>query len=134
MSSKLLLAGLALICAGAAGPPVPLACNTRAFTAAERADWRKRLEQVMGSVTAARDLPDGYSLEIDPRQSSFVEVARWVELERKCCPFFIFELGMRGENGNIWLNLRGREGVKEFIASDFHTLFEHLKSTATRAK
>jgi hypothetical protein len=128
MNYKMLFAGLVLLCACAAESPSPLACNTKAFTAEERADWRKRLEQVMSSVTAARDLPDGYALDIDQHKTSFLEVARWVELERKCCPFFVFELGMRGENGSIWLNLRGREGVKEFIAADLHVLFEHLKA------
>jgi hypothetical protein len=84
----------------------------------------------MSAVTAARDLSDGYSFEIDTRKASFMDAARWVELERKCCPFFVFELGIRGESGGVWVNLGGREGVKEFIAADFHKLFEHLKASS----
>ena len=124
---KSFFAGLALICACAAADTVsPFACNLKAFQPNERTEWRKRIEQVMSAVTSKRPLADGYSFQIDPRKASFHDVAEWVELERKCCPFFVFELGMHGEDGSVWLNLRGREGVKQFIAADFKVLFEHL--------
>jgi hypothetical protein len=114
---KIFFAGLALICACAAADTVsPLACNLKAFQPQERAEWRKRIEQVT----------DGYTFQIDTRKASFRDVAEWIELERKCCPFFVFELGIQGENGTVWLNLRGREGVKEFIAADFKVLFDRL--------
>ena len=123
MNSTILISALAMICGCAAQSPIPLACNTKAFTAPERAEWRQRLKQVMSSVTATHELADGYSFEINTSGASFLDVARWIALERKCCPFFVFEIGMRGENGSVWLNLRGGKGVKEFIAADFHELF-----------
>ena len=83
-------------------------------------------DQVMSAVTSKRALPYGYSFQIDARKASFRDVAEWVELERKCCPFFVFELGMKGEDGSVWLNLRGRDGVKQFIEADFKVLFDHL--------
>jgi hypothetical protein len=39
-----------------------------------------------------------------------------VELERRCCPFFSFTL-KREVEGHVWLELTGREGVKEFLAT-----------------
>jgi hypothetical protein len=127
MNQNLVLAGLALVCGCAAQSTAPpLACNLKAFDTAERADWRKRIDQVMLSVSAVRELSDGYSLQIDPRRASFLDVAHWIDLERKCCPFFVFELGLDGGDGTVRLNLRGREGVKQFIASDFQPLFDRL--------
>jgi|SRR5882724_3123940 len=124
---KTLFAGLAVICACAAADTIsPIACNLKAFQPQERVEWRKRIEQVMGAVTSKRPLPDGYTFQIDTRKASFRDVAEWVELERKCCPFFVFEIGIQGENGTVWLNLRGRDGVKEFIAADFKILFDRL--------
>ena len=123
MTCKLFLTGLAVIGACLAQP---LACNLKAFTPQERAVWRERLDHVMAAVTGTRELEDGYALEIDTRKQGYAGVAQWVELERKCCPFFVFELGMRGENGAVWLNLRGGKGVKEFIAADFRKLFDRL--------
>jgi hypothetical protein len=127
MNQHLILASLVLACAcWAQSPATPFACNLKAFTPAERADWRKELNHVMLSVSAIRELADGYSFKIDPHRASFVDLAQWIELERKCCPFFSFELGMHGEDGGIWLNLRGRPGVKEFIAADFQPMFDRL--------
>src|SRR5215471_16008044 len=116
MNHKFLFVGLTLVCGCAAQSAAPpFACNLKIFTSAERGDWRKRLDQVVLSVSAARELSDGYSLQIDSQRASFIDLARWIELERKCCPFFNFELVMQGESGSVWLNLRGRDGVKEFI-------------------
>jgi hypothetical protein len=90
-------------------------------------------EQLFELIRA--DLADGYSFEIDSHRASLLDLAQWIDLERKCCPFFTFELGVN-EAGNVWLNLRGREGVKQFIASDFQPVFErvgrHALDTRTR--
>jgi hypothetical protein len=124
---KLLFAGLALMAISIAQNTVsPLACNLKAFTPEERADWRKRIDQVMGSVTSVADLTDGYTFRIDAKKTSYVEVAKWVELERRCCPFFDFDLKLRGEDGTVSLNLTGRDGVKQFIAADFEMLFKRF--------
>jgi len=48
------------------------------------------------------------------------------DLERKCCPFFDFELDLHGEDGGLWLILKGREGVKQFIQTDFTRLRDKL--------
>jgi hypothetical protein len=125
MKNQLIWAALSVVCACAQAPP--LACNLKAFTAEERADWRKQLDHVMASVSAAKEISDGYSFSVDVRKASLVDVARWVELERKCCPFLVFEIGMQGQHGSAWLNLRGAKGVKEFIAEDFRPIFERLR-------
>ena len=127
MKHQLLLSSLTVICACAQAPAPPLACNLKAFTAEERTDWRNRIEHVMSSASAVKELPDGYTFAVAASRVSIVDVARWVELERKCCPFFVFEIGMQGEDGSIWLNLRGAKGVKEFIAQDFRLIFERLE-------
>jgi len=39
--------------------------------------------------------------------------------ERRCCPFFDLSLRLDREGGPMWLELTGREGVKEFIKAEF---------------
>src|SRR6266436_1230275 len=90
--------------------PIPFACNLKAFTPEQRAQWRKLIDQLMPAVVAARERNDGYSLQVDTKRISLVEVAQWVEFERKCCPFFDFQLDLHGEDGGLWLSLKGREG------------------------
>ena len=104
----------------------PFACNLNAFNSEERMRWRKLLDQVVPAVLVARDLSDGYALQVNTSRVSVVEVAEWIELERKCCPFFDFRIDLHGEDGTLWLSLKGREGVKQFIQMDFKGLQDKL--------
>jgi len=117
---KIILA--VLMCAASLTAEAPFACNLKAFQPAERKQWRKLIEEVMSAVVLARELPDGYALQIDANRAPLVRVAEWAALERKCSPFFDFEMKMHGEDGSLWLNLKGREGVKDFIREDFKLL------------
>jgi hypothetical protein len=80
----------------------------------------------MPAVVSARERNDGYALQVDTKRVSLVEVAQWVDLERKCCPFFDFQFDLHGEDGGLWLSLTGREGVKQFIEMDFTRLRDKL--------
>lgn len=115
-----------LLCACALSAEAPFACNLKAFQPEERKQWRKLIEEVTSAVVVARELTDGYALQVDSNRVSLVEVAEWAALERKCCPFFDFQLNMHGEDGSLWLNLRGRDGVKQFIREDFTLLRDKL--------
>ena len=106
--------------------PIPFACNLKAFTPQERAHWRKLIDQLVPAVVSARERNDGYALQVDTRKLSLVGAAQWVDLERKCCPFFDFELTLHGEDGGLWLSLTGLEGVKQFIEMDFTGLHDKL--------
>ena len=106
----------------AAAGPSPVACNLKAFQPGERTRWRALLDEVIAAATAVKELNDGYSLRMDTGRVSLVKVAEWIALERKCCPFFDFQLDLHGEDGAVWLSLRGRDGVKQFIQQDFPKL------------
>ena len=129
--TKLFLPALLLLFAGLtpadpAPKPIPFACNLKAFQPAERLRWRELIEQVMSAVVSARELNNGYALRMDTGRTSPVQVAQWIDLERKCCPFFDFQVAMHGEDGSLWLSLTGREGVKQFINADFSLLHDKL--------
>jgi len=110
----------------------PFACNLKPFTPDQRVRWRQLIERVMSSVTEARELKDGYSLRVDTAQAPLVDVAEWVDLERRCCPFFDFQMDVHGEDGSLWLSLKGREGVKDFIRIDFSLLHDKLPNPGIR--
>ena len=129
--TKLLLPALLLLFAGLtpadpAPKQIPFACNLKAFQPAERLRWRELIEQVMSAVVSARELNNGYALRVDAGRTSLVQVAQWIDLERKCCPFFDFQVAMHGEDGPLWLSLTGRESVKQFINADFLLLHDKL--------
>ena len=95
-------------------------CNVKAFTNEERIQYNELTAKLKTARTGTRELPDGYSFQLDPKQVSLAEVAEWVADERKCCPFFAFEISVEGETGALTLSLKGREGVKPFIRMEFH--------------
>jgi hypothetical protein len=124
---KLFLSVLLLIPAcDAQATQALFACNLKAFQPQEKIRWRKLIERVTSAVDSLRELNDGYALRVDPKRISVVEVAEWIDLERKCCPFFDFQLALHGEDGTLWLSLTGRDGVKQFIEMDFGSLRDKL--------
>jgi hypothetical protein len=47
-----------------------------------------------------------------------VDVARWLDIWRRCCPFYEFRIDLHAADGGMWLSVTGRPGVKEFIPLD----------------
>jgi hypothetical protein len=46
------------------------------------------------------------------------ELASFVRTERICCDFFIFNLSISGDNSQVWLEITGPKGAKEFIKAE----------------
>jgi len=86
------------------------------------AEGRKRhkvvSEQMRAAVKEAQDLPDGYAFRFTAEPATILLVSEFITREHLCCPFFRFELIVEQEDGPLWLRLRGREGVKEFIRAE----------------
>ena len=47
-----------------------------------------------------------------------VWLAEFIKTERRCCEFFVFGLSVSGDKSEIWLELTGPEGTKDFISSE----------------
>ena len=97
--------------------PVPFACNMRAMTPVERTQHAALSHQLLGGVREKRELPNGYALRLPPEQ--WLSAARWSVLERKCCPFFAFELASEANHGPVWLRITGAPGAKAFMRDEF---------------
>ena len=96
----------------------PLACNMLALDAEGRKRHKAVSEQMRAAVKEVQDLRDGYAFRFPAEQSTILLVSEFIARERLCCPFFRFELIAEQEDGPLWLRLRGREGVKEFIKTE----------------
>jgi len=116
---------LFLILVGAlhAQDAAPFACNLKVFLPQERRQHVKLTHEIMAAIVAHRELPQGYSFQLDPARVSVLEVAEWANREKKCCPFFDFQIALEGVGeGQIGLTLTGRQGVKQFILEEFRGL------------
>jgi len=94
-------------------------CNLKAFTPEERA-WHEQLSKKLREARIEiKELSNGFSFGLRADAVSLTEVAEWVSGERKCCPFFDFGIDLQQDGGPLWLELRGKDGVKQFIRSEF---------------
>ena len=105
----------------------PLACRMDALDAKQQARHQLLGQRLKQSVVERVALPQGYALTLDlsrlPRDSAglpfcVVEVAEWVDLESRCCPFLDFGIDVRGEGGVVQLRLTGPPGVREFLEDE----------------
>jgi hypothetical protein len=102
-------------CGHVDGPKTTLACNISGLSATERKESRSLLSKLEGSVVELRELDDGYAFRIDESKLGWTDLSRWIELERRCCPFFGFAAEVTRDGGPVWLRLTGGEEVKDFI-------------------
>jgi hypothetical protein len=100
--------------------PIGFYCNLKAFTPAERARHSQLSHDINQLKVETVELANGFAFRFQDASISLTELAEWVSAERKCCPFFDFEIELQGNNGPLWLKLRGKEGVKAFMRSEFH--------------
>ena len=120
MNIRILLAillCLALLgCAKETGSP--FSCNLKALTEDERRSYAELSRQLAAGVAESRELGNGYAFRLDPALP-LASAAQWMEFESRCCPFFDFKIEKAREGGAVWLHLTGRDGVKDFIRTEF---------------
>ncbi len=96
----------------------PIACNLKALTSQQRKQLDQIGAHVIAAIATSRALNDGYAFRIDPAKASLIEVAQWLDLWRRCCPFYEFKIDFHAADATVWLSVSGRPGVKEYIPLD----------------
>ena len=90
------LAGGAAAAASAAAVGEALSCRIDALSASQRSRHQLLGEKLASAVVGRTELPNGYVFALDlsrlPADAAgqafcVVEVAEWVDLEARCCPF-----------------------------------------------
>lgn len=120
---KLILLVFIAACIAPCQDTAALACNLKVFQPDERRQHQKLTHEIMATVVAGRELAQGYEFQIDTARVSLIEVAEWVGREKKCCPFFDFQITLDGgPEGKVRLALTGRAGVKQFVVEEFRAL------------
>ncbi len=116
----------AFACTTAAATDPPIACNLKALTLEQRKQLMQRGEHVIAAITTSRELKDGYAFRVDPEKASLMDVAGWLNLWRRCCAFYEFQIDFRAADATVWLSVKGRPGVKQFIPIDVPRLAAKL--------
>jgi hypothetical protein len=96
----------------------PIACNMKALTTEQRNQLDQAGKHVIRAISASRELNDGYAFRVEPAKASLIDVAQWLDLWRRCCPFYEFQIDYHAADGSVWLSVKGRPGVKEYLPVD----------------
>ena len=95
----------------------PLACNLGAMDAGQKERHHACGERLRAATLEIRELPGGFELRLPA--DLWAAAAEFVALERLCCPFLGFALELEPEGAALRLRMTGREGVKQFMRSEF---------------
>ena len=129
--STLLPAAVLLVPAAASAAEQAFVCNVGALSASQRERHQKLGQLLRSAVVEKTELENGYAfvmdlgrLPVDSAGESFcvVEVAEWVDLESRCCPFLSFGIEVEPKGKSVRLRLTGGKGVKPFLESELGLL------------
>jgi hypothetical protein len=94
-------------------------CNLKALSVKERVRHLQLTYEIERARVETVELANGFAFRFQDGTVSLAELAEWVSAERKCCPFFDFEIEQQADDGPLWLKLRGQEGAKAFMRAEF---------------
>jgi hypothetical protein len=98
----------------------PIACLLTEREFAVRSEAIK--QSLFAAVEQLDELPDGYAYRFPGDDSWEMTLLEFIAAERRCCPFFTFEIVFTPHGGPIWLRLRGSDEIKAFVREQFHGL------------
>ena len=101
-----------------------LACDLTAIPASVREEHVLTAPQLFSAAQEVHELADGYAIRFLNEPGRFLGIAKFIENERLCCPFFNLGLEVEPNSGPLWLRLTGGEGVKEILQT---TLFDSIE-------
>jgi hypothetical protein len=76
-------------------------------------------KDIFSNCQEVAELGDGYAFRFPSDQEWAAKLVEFIGFERKCCPFFTFELAFEPQEGPMWLRLKGPEGVKSLVRQNF---------------
>src|SRR5579872_6114965 len=93
-------------------------CNLGAMNQQERERYASLSRKLFNASEHRRELDNGYAFRVATEKISLPEIAEWIALERRCCPFFNLLIEAEPHTGPVWLRMTGAEGIKDFIRAE----------------
>jgi hypothetical protein len=100
----------------------PFFCNVKALNPAEWARLLQLHHRLAEARVETQEFSEGYAFRLAKEKITLSDVAEWISLEGRCCPFFDFKIELQRDGGPLWLKVGGADGVKQFLRSEFRIL------------
>lgn len=95
-----------------------LTCDLFVLNDRDRIRRTNLVKEMTATLRELYEIPTGFGFVFDASTATLAQVLEFIALERLCCPFLRFELGVPEENGPIRMEITGREGVKQYLSTE----------------
>ena len=95
-----------------------IACDMSALTPVQRKRHTELYRILRRIVRKVDELADGYALGFARADLICIDLAEFMTLEQRCCPFLNFSLDMPA-GGPIQLRMTGPQGTKDVLREEF---------------
>jgi hypothetical protein len=99
------------------GTTKPIACDMTALSPAERQRYDTLRRLVLDEVEEVKGTATAFRLRLH-RDASPSDVAEWMALEHRCCPFLTLQLALK-HDGTTWIDIGGSAVIKAFVEDEF---------------
>jgi hypothetical protein len=93
-------------------------CDLTALDPTQRTRHAALARALRPAVMDIEELPDGYAARFAPSDARLLELAEFVTLEGRCCPFLTLAVERAADGGPLRLRITGRPGVKPLIRAE----------------
>jgi hypothetical protein len=93
----------------------PIACDLTVFSISERIKHITLAKSLLGQARQVIEHNDGFTLVFEQSARLETKIADWVSNEKRCCPFFSFELSKADTPPSLRLRISGPNGAKEIL-------------------
>jgi hypothetical protein len=108
---------------------IPIACDLTVFSTTERIKHLALAKSLLGKATQVIEHEDGFIFVFEQSPLLEMQIADWVSKEKRCCPFFSFELSRPKTPPSLRLRIVGPDGAKEILrpAADLHAFLRRYR-------
>lgn len=96
-----------------------IVCQRLSFTPEEKLKYEALRENIFDLLVRIEELANGFSFVLKPKNRLLHDLADWIPLENKCCPFLEFTLILY-QDEFVRLNLTGPQEVKNFLLHELN--------------
>ena len=99
-----------------------IACDLTVFTITERIKHVALAKSLLGQARQVIENENGFTFVFDESPGLERKIAAWVREEKRCCPFFSFELTRADTPSSLKLRISGPDGAKEILRTGFNKM------------
>ena len=90
----------------------PIACDLTVFSIRERMEHLALAKSLLQRARQIIEHDDGFTFVFEKSPSLELQVENWISKEKRCCPFFSFELSSTSTPPSLNLKISGPNGAK----------------------